>query len=338
MEEEKKDMPKDATSKFASFENRIDMQPLQLKVQAAKKEIQKVIVGQEKMIDFLFISILSGGHSLIEGVPGVAKTITAKLLAKTIDAKFSRIQFTPDLMPSDVTGTSVLNLKSNEFEFIKGPIFANIVLIDEINRAPAKTQAALFECMSESQVTVDNYTHQLPPPFLVLATQNPVEHEGTYRLPEAQMDRFLFKIKIDYPSLEHEINILKEQQKRKNIDKESIVNPVFKQVELVQFQQTVKEVFVHEDLFKYIASLVYQTRNNTNLLLGASPRASLAILIASKALASINGRDFVTPEDIKYVAHPIIGHRVILTPEREMEGLNTEKIIQEIIDTVEIPH
>lgn len=322
---------------FMPFENRLDLKELQEKVAAAKAEIKKVIVGQDPLLDELFISVLAGGHSLIEGVPGVAKTITARLLARTIDASFSRIQFTPDLMPSDVTGTSILDLRTNEFEFIKGPIFANIVLIDEINRAPAKTQASLFECMSERQVTVDGETHFLKPPFLVFATQNPIEHEGTYRLPEAQLDRFLFKIDVPYPSLENEMLILKEQQARKNLDKESLVQTVISTTELLQFQALVKEVFVHEQILEYIAKIVDQTRNNANLLLGASPRASLAILDASKAKAAMEGRDFITPEDVKRVAYPIIGHRVILTPEREMEGFNTRTIIQQIIDTVEIP-
>lgn len=323
--------------KFMPFESRIDMKDLQVKIEAAKAEIKKVIVGQDKLLDFLFISVLSGGHSLIEGVPGVAKTVTAKLLAKTIDASFSRIQFTPDLMPSDVTGTSILDLRTNEFEFVKGPIFANIILIDEINRAPAKTQASLFECMSEKQITADGVTHVLDQPFLVFATQNPIEHEGTYRLPEAQLDRFLFKIDVSYPSLESEVEILKEQQARKNADKEKSVNTVIHKDDLIRFQALIKEVFVHEQIIQYIAQIVHQTRNNTNLTLGASPRASLALLDASKALAAMNGRDFVTPEDVKYIAFPVIGHRVILTPEREMEGFNTKQIIQQIIDTVEIP-
>ncbi len=323
--------------RFMPFESRIDMKELQDKIETAKREIKKVIVGQDKLLDFLFISVLSGGHSLIEGVPGVAKTVTAKLLAKTIDAAFSRIQFTPDLMPSDVTGTSILDMRTNEFEFVKGPIFANIVLIDEINRAPAKTQASLFECMSEKQVTADGVTYTLDQPFLVFATQNPIEHEGTYRLPEAQLDRFLFKIDVSYPSLESEIEILKEQQTRKNNDKENEVSTSINKEELIRFQALVKEVFVHEQIIQYIAQLVHQTRNNSNLTLGASPRASLAILDASKALAAMNGRDFVTPEDVKYIAYPVIGHRVILTPEREMEGFNTKQIIQQIIDTVEIP-
>jgi len=324
--------------KFKPFESRIDTKDLQAKVNEAKAEIQKVIVGQEKMLDFLFISVLANGHSLIEGVPGVAKTITTKLLAKTINASFSRIQFTPDLMPSDVTGTSVLDLRNNEFNFVKGPIFANIVLIDEINRAPAKTQASLFECMAEKQITADGETHILDAPFLVFATQNPIEHEGTYRLPEAQLDRFLFKINVDYPSLEHEIELLKAQQERKNIEKETVVNTVISKEELVTFQKLVKEVFVHDQILELIAQIVNKTRDNASLTLGASPRASLAIMDASKALAAINGRDFVTPEDVKYVAYPIIGHRVILTPEREMEGFSSQQIIQQIIDSVEIPH
>lgn len=328
MTEEKNYMP---------FESRLDLEGLPKRVAAAKEEIKKVIVGQDKMLDFLFVSLLAGGHSLIEGVPGVAKTMTAKLLAQTVGASFSRIQFTPDLMPSDVTGTSILDMRNNEFEFVKGPIFAHIVLIDEINRAPAKTQAALFECMSERQVTVDGKTYELPAPFLVLATQNPIEHEGTYRLPEAQLDRFLFKITVDYPDLDSEISILKEQQERKNINKESLVQTVITKDELLKFQTIVKNVFVHEQILRYIAQIVCQTRENSNLTLGASPRASLAILDASKALAAMNGRDFVTPEDVKFVADPIIGHRVLLTPEREMEGLNTQAIIQQIIHAVETP-
>jgi MoxR-like ATPase len=323
--------------KFMPFENRIDTKELQEKIQQAKNEIKKVIVGQDTVLDYLFVSVLAGGHTLIEGVPGVAKTVISKLLAKTIDASFSRIQFTPDLMPSDVTGTSILNTKLNEFEYIKGPIFANIVLIDEINRAPAKTQASLFECMSEKQITADGQTFILDQPFLVFATQNPVEHEGTYRLPEAQLDRFLFKVNIHYPSLENEIELLKEQQNRKNVDKESLVKAVVSKSELVSFQQLVKEVFVHEQLLNYIAQIVNKTRDNHNLSLGASPRASLAILDASKALAAISGRDFITPEDVKFVAYPIIGHRVMLTPEREMEGFSAKQIIQQIIDSVEIP-
>src|SRR5690606_37893887 len=323
--------------KFAPFGNRLDLEGLQRQMQGIKSEIKKVIVGQDKILGLLLISILSGGHSLIEGVPGVAKTITAKLLARTLNADFSRIQFTPDLMPSDVTGTSILDMRTNEFEFIKGPIFSNIILIDEINRAPAKTQASLFECMAENQITVDGQTHSLKQPFVVFATQNPIEHEGTYRLPEAQLDRFLFKIEVTYPSLENEVEILKDHHQRKNIDKESLVNPVVSDEELVRYQHLVKEVFAHEQVLEYIAKVVNQTRNNSNLVLGASPRASIAILEASKAFAAMQGRDFITPEDVKTVIYPIIGHRVMLTPEREMEGFSNRAIIQQIIDSVEIP-
>lgn len=325
------------TEKYSSLENRIDVSDIQAKVTAIKQELRKVIVGQDEVINQLVIALLSNGHSLIEGLPGVAKTMMAKLLAKTIDSGFSRIQFTPDLMPSDVTGTSVLNMQNNQFEFKRGPIFSNIVLIDEINRSPAKTQAALFECMSENQITADGKTYQLDAPFLVFATQNPIEQEGTYRLPEAQLDRFMFKINVDYPNLEDEILLLTEQQERKNTKKESLVQAIIKGEEIIEFQQRIKSIFVHKDIIKFIATLVYQTRTDKNLYIGASPRASIAILDAAKALAAIDGRDFVIPEDVKNVAFPILGHRVVLIPEKEMEGYSTHTIIKQIIDRVEIP-
>jgi MoxR-like ATPase len=285
----------------------------------------------------LLISILAGGHSLIEGLPGVAKTLTAKLIAKAINSDFKRIQFTPDLMPSDVTGSSILDLKTNEFEFRRGPIFGNIVLIDEINRAPAKTQASLFECMSERQVTVDGYTYAMANPFIVFATQNPIEHEGTYRLPEAQLDRFLFKIDVHYPDFEQELNILKEHHAQKAKNKEDLVQAVVSADELIHFQHLSKMVFVHDDILKYITEVIVQTRTNPNLTLGASPRASIAILEAAKAFAALQGRDFVTPEEVKYVAPAILGHRVLLTPEKEMEGFSTDYIIRQIVESVEIP-
>jgi len=325
------------TEKYMPFEHRIDVSEVQNKVNQIKTELRKVIVGQEEVINQLVVALLSNGHSLIEGLPGVAKTMMAKLLAKTIQSDFSRIQFTPDLMPSDVTGTSILNMKTNEFEFKKGPIFSNIILIDEINRSPAKTQAALFECMSENQITVDGTTYKLNPPFLVFATQNPIEQEGTYRLPEAQLDRFMFKIKVDYPSLEDEITLLTEQQNRKNIIKETLINAVLTGQEIVEFQQKIKEIYVHEDIIKFIATLVFQTRSDQNLYIGASPRASIALLDAAKTSAAIDGRYFVIPEDVKNVSTAILGHRVVLMPEKEMEGYTTENIIQQIIDRVEIP-
>jgi len=323
--------------KYISFENRIDVSVLFDKMAQVKSEVKKVIVGQDQLIDMLLISILASGHSLIEGLPGVAKTLSAKLIAKTIHSEFKRIQFTPDLMPSDVTGSSILDLKSNEFEFRKGPIFANIVLIDEINRAPAKTQAALFESMAEQQVSVDGTTYRLPAPFVVFATQNPIEHEGTYRLPEAQLDRFLFKINVDYPELEQELEILREHHAQKALNKEDQVQAVVSAAEILEFQKLIKSIFVHEELLTYIAQVIIKTRTNPSLTLGASPRASIALLESAKASAAVNGRDFVTPEDIRKVASAVLGHRVMLTPEREMEGFTTAYVIDQIINSVEIP-
>ncbi|MDR6738004.1 MULTISPECIES: MoxR family ATPase [unclassified Sphingobacterium] len=323
--------------KYIPFENRIDVSVLFDKMAQVKAEVKKVIVGQDQLIDMLLISILASGHSLIEGLPGVAKTLSAKLIAKTIDSEFKRIQFTPDLMPSDVTGSSILDLKSNEFEFRKGPIFANIVLIDEINRAPAKTQAALFESMAEQQASVDGTTYRLPAPFVVFATQNPIEHEGTYRLPEAQLDRFLFKINVSYPEFEQEMEILKEHHAQKEVNKEDQVQAVVSATEILAFQKLIKSIFVHEELITYIAQVVIKTRTNPSLTLGASPRASIALLESAKASAAVSGRDFVTPEDIRRVASAVLGHRVMLTPEREMEGFTTAYVIDQIINSVEIP-
>lgn len=319
------------------FNSRIDLKNLQEAVGKIKAELGKVIVGQENMLEMLIISILTDGHSLIEGVPGVAKTLTAKLLAKTLDVHFSRIQFTPDLMPSDILGTSIFNVKNSEFEFKKGPIFSNIVLIDEINRAPAKTQAALFEIMEERQVTMDGTEYKMQPPFLVFATQNPVEQEGTYALPEAQLDRFLFKINVPYPSLEEEINILENEHNRKDAFVLDSVVRVLNAKQIAEYQHTIKQIIIESNLLKYIAAIVDNTRTNSNLFLGASPRASLAIMNASKALAAMNGRDFVTPDDIKKIAPSVLRHRIMLTPEREMEGITADKVVQQIIETIEIP-
>lgn len=320
-----------------AFNNRIDLSKLQNAVSEIKQELGKVIIGQADMIELLIISILADGHSLIEGVPGVAKTVTAKLLAKTMNVDFSRIQFTPDLMPSDILGTSVFNVKTSEFEFKKGPIFSNIILIDEINRAPAKTQAALFEAMAERQITIDGVRFQMQPPFLVFATQNPIEQEGTYRLPEAQLDRFLFKINVKYPSLEEEVQILESKHQQKSAEIASLINSVLTAAEIAEYQSAIRQVLIEDNLLKYIAAIVDNTRTNANLYLGASPRASIAIMNASKALAAIQGRDFITPDDIKKVAAPILCHRIILTPEREMEGYTAEKVIQQIIDGMEVP-
>nr|WP_299346063.1 MoxR family ATPase [Allomuricauda sp.] len=328
---------KDVQDEGLEFNSRIDLSPLQSAVQQIKSELGKVIIGQENMIDLLIISILANGHSLIEGVPGVAKTVTAKLLARTMSVDFSRIQFTPDLMPSDILGTSVFNVKTSEFEFKKGPLFSNIILIDEINRAPAKTQAALFEAMAERQITIDGMRHEMEPPFLVFATQNPIEQEGTYRLPEAQLDRFLFKIEVNYPSLDEEVEILERKHEQKKDEIEEIVNPILSAKEIAKYQSLIREVVVEKNLISYIASIVNNTRTNANLYLGASPRASIAILDASKALAAMRGRDFINPEDIKKVASPILSHRIMLTPEREMEGLTADQVVNQIVESIEIP-
>ncbi|TAI48269.1 AAA family ATPase [Flagellimonas allohymeniacidonis] len=328
---------KDSQNEKLEFDSRIDLSPLQNAVEQVKSEIGKVIIGQERMIELLIISILANGHSLIEGVPGVAKTVTAKLLAKTMSVDFSRIQFTPDLMPSDILGTSVFNVKTSEFEFKKGPLFSNIILIDEINRAPAKTQAALFEAMAERQITIDGHRYEMTPPFLVFATQNPIEQEGTYRLPEAQLDRFLFKIDVDYPSLDEEVQILERKHEQKKEVVEEIVNSILSAKEIAQYQNLIKEIVVEKNLLSYIASIVNNTRHNANLYLGASPRASIALLDASKALAAMKGRDFITPDDIKTVAAPILSHRIMLTPEREMEGLTSDQVVNQIVESIEIP-
>src|SRR5690606_36540711 len=320
-----------------NFNNRIDLSELQQGITLIKDEMSKVIVGQKSMMDMLIASILANGHSLIEGVPGVAKTISAKLLAKSLDIGFSRIQFTPDLMPSDILGTSIFDLKTSEFQFKKGPIFSNMILIDEINRAPAKTQAALFEVMEERQITIDGEQYKLDLPFIVLATQNPVEQEGTYRLPEAQLDRFLFKIDIDYPNLDEEIEIINREQDLKGDSKMAKVTAHLTKEQITKFQDLVNQILIESHLVKYIADIIVNTRNNPFLYLGASPRASIAILRASKAFAAMNGRDFVTPEDIKQAAIPVLQHRVIVTPEREMEGISSKQIIKQIIEAVEIP-
>ncbi len=320
-----------------NFQSRIDLQPLQESIDQVKSEIAQVIVGQNKMIDQLLVAVLANGHVLLEGVPGVAKTITAKLLAKTLSLDFSRIQFTPDLMPSDIIGTSVFDLSQSKFEFKKGPIFSNFILIDEINRAPAKTQAALFEVMEERQITADGHTYKLDQPFLVIATQNPIEQEGTYRLPEAQLDRFLFKINIDYPNLQEEIAIINKENELKSKNKLEDIATIISNSNILGFQSLIKEVLVEPHLMEYIAKIVLNTRENAFLYLGASPRASIAILNAAKGFAALNGRDFVTPDDIKEAAIPVLQHRVVVTPEREMEGISSTEIIKQIIDMVEIP-
>jgi MoxR-like ATPase len=324
-------------SQLESGREALDLQALQQQVEAIRHEIHKVIVGQDELINLLLAGLFTRGHVLIEGVPGIAKTLTVNLLAKTLNLNFKRIQFTPDLMPADVTGTSVYNNKSNDFEFKKGPIFSNIVLIDEINRAPAKTQAALFEVMEEQQVTIDGLTYQLESPFMVMATQNPIEQEGTYKLPEAQQDRFLFRVKINYPSLEEEIEIINRFEGDFNQLAIKEVKQVLNSDAIVKCQTLVEKVFIKESLIRYIAEIIHHTRNTKDLVLGASPRASMAIVKTAKALAAIQGRDFVTPDDIQYAAFPVLNHRVILSPEKEMEGFDVKSILQELFLNIEVP-
>ncbi|MEZ4777286.1 MAG: MoxR family ATPase [Bacteroidia bacterium] len=319
------------------FNTHTELGEFRASVEKIKQEVGKIIVGQHKMVELIITAILSDGHILIEGVPGVAKTLTAKLMAKSIDTGFSRIQFTPDLMPSDVLGTSVFNTQTAAFEFRRGPIFSNIVLIDEINRAPAKTQAALFEVMEERQVTMDGITYQMAPPYIVIATQNPIEQEGTYRLPEAQLDRFLFKIEVGYPSPDDEVRILSDFQKRKNQNDISQVQPVLNATTIRSAQEIVRGIHIEPNLIRYIVEIVASTRNNKDIYLGASPRASINIMTASKALAAIRGRTFVTPEDIQYITSPVLQHRIILTPEKEMEGATPEDVIIRTVERVEVP-
>lgn len=320
-----------------NFDNRIPLEELKKAVGDIKTELAKVIIGQESFVELLIVSLLVDGHVLIEGVPGIAKTITAKLFAKTLKTDFSRIQFTPDLMPSDILGTSIFNVKTSEFEFKKGPIFSNIILIDEINRAPAKTQAAMFETMEERQVTMDGTTYAMDTPFMVLATQNPIEQEGTYALPEAQLDRFIFKIKVDYPTIAEEIRIIQTHHERKGENPQQSISGVLTPEQLADFKAKIQEVVVEEKIIKYIADIITKTRNHPHLFLGGSPRASIATLNAAKAFAAIQGRDFVIPEDVKKALVPVLNHRVILTPEREMEGMTTDSVVKMIMESVEIP-
>lgn len=321
----------------ASFEQRTDLRAVNAAINAIKNQLSTLIVGQQEMADLLIAGLLADGHILIEGVPGVAKTLSAKLLAQCIDASFSRIQFTPDLMPSDVLGTAVFSPKDGEFSFRKGPIFGNIILVDEINRSPAKTQAALFEVMEERQVTMDGTTHRMEEPFMVLATQNPIEQEGTYRLPEAQLDRFLFKIDVGYPTLEEEILIISGHHGRQLSEQLGHVRPVVSQAEIMAFRKTIKGLHIEPKVLEFIARIVHDTRQHPALFLGASPRASLAIANGAKAIAAMDSRDFVTPDDIIKVAPAVLCHRVMLTPEREMEGITTREVIQQVIAGIEIP-
>ena len=318
-------------------QERINLEQFAEKMNALRQNIGRVIVGQEETVDLVLTAILADGHVLIEGVPGVAKTLLARLIARLVDTRFSRIQFTPDLMPSDVLGTTVFNMKTQSFDFHPGPVFADVVLVDEINRAPAKTQAALFEVMEERQVTIDGETHRMGDVYTIIATQNPVEQEGTYKLPEAQTDRFLMKLTLGYPSIDEEVAILERHHANATFVKLDDVKPVITHDELLQLRQMMQKVFVEPSLLRYIASIVQLSRQSKAIFLGASPRASVAMLQASKAYALLQGRDFVTPDDIKQVTPSILQHRLILNAEAEMEGHTPLKVAQRLIEKVEVP-
>lgn len=319
------------------FQQRTDLTTLSQAIMSIRSEIKKVIVGQDEMVKLIMAGLLADGHVLIEGVPGVAKTLTARLVARSVDAGFSRVQFTPDLMPSDVLGTPVFNPREASFEFKKGPVFSNIILVDEINRAPAKTQSALLEIMEERQATVDGKTYKMEAPFMVLATQNPVEQEGTYRLPEAQLDRFLFKIVVPYPSEAEELAILSQFHHMGNTNIYEIVKPVLNAQQINDLRRQIKTILIEEKLLQFIAKLIHQTRNHKSIYLGASPRASLSVMNASKAIAAMQGRDFVTPEDIREVVTPVLRHRIILAPDKEMEGVTEDEVIKQIVQGMDVP-
>jgi MoxR-like ATPase len=302
-----------------------------------KNELAKVVIGQTETINLSFIALVAKGHILLEGVPGVAKTLLAKSMAQALGLDFSRVQFTPDLMPSDVTGTSVFNMKESSFEFKKGPAFTQILLIDEINRAPAKTQASLFEVMQEKQITNDGETFGMKLPFFVMATQNPVEQEGTYSLPEAQLDRFIFKIVVDLPNIEEEQLILKRYKNDFSGEASQEIKEVVSETELKQCMEEAERVTISDQLIQYISQLVVATRTHQDVFLGGSPRASLNILRTAKVNAAIKGRDFVTPDDIKYVLPHVLNHRLILQPEREMAGITYEDVLDDILKQIEVP-
>jgi MoxR-like ATPase len=298
------------------------------------ENIEKVIIGKRNSVELAVVGLLCQGHLLIEDVPGVGKTVLARSMARSLGCSFSRIQFTPDMLPSDVTGVSIFNQVSNQFEFRSGPVMAQIVLADEINRATPKTQAALLEAMEERQVTVDGVTHLLPRPFMVLATQNPIEYEGTFPLPEAQLDRFLVRLRLGYPGLEEEVNVLERQQ---FVHPVTTLEQIASEDDLVEAQEAVKNIFVAPEVKRYIVELSRQTRDHPEVYLGASPRGSLALFRTGQARAAMHGRDFVLPDDIKALAKPALGHRIILGPAARLRDLSSDQVLDEILNRVPVP-
>jgi len=307
--------------------------------QLVRDQIRLAVVGQDQVVDQILVALLANGHVLLEGVPGVAKTLLVRSVARALSLEFTRVQFTPDMMPSDVTGTNVFDPKSVEFKLRQGPIFTQILLADEINRTPPKTQAALLEAMEERQVTIDGDTRKLPDPFLVFATQNPIEFEGTYPLPEAQQDRFLIKILVDYPQPEVEIEVLRRYDRgfRSQKLEEAGVQPVINAENLAKLRALVDTVRVEEKIFSYIYQIVGATRKSPDLAVGASPRAGISLMLCAKAWAALQGREFIIPDDVKLLALPVLRHRVVLRPEVEIEGLSVDRVLTQLIDSVTVP-
>jgi len=306
----------------------------------AKEEVGKVILGQDEVVDFSLIAIFTGNHLLIEGVPGVAKTLLVRTLARVLGAEFSRIQFTPDLMPSDITGTNVFNLQEGAFHLVKGPVFTSFLLADEINRAPAKTQSALLQAMQERQVTIDGVSHELPGSFTVFATQNPFEYEGTYPLPEAQKDRFLMRVEMDYPSepVEKELALRTlGEETPENVLESGKVAAVLGEGEIAEMRRLLGAVTVKDELVSYAVEIVRQSRKTDDLQVGAGPRATQALLLSGRAFAALQGRDYVTPDDIRTMVHPVLSHRVVLRPEYEIEGVTVEEAIRKLLEAVAVP-
>jgi MoxR-like ATPase len=305
-----------------------------------KQEVAKVIIGYEHVVDQALIAIFTGTHALIEGVPGIAKTLLVRTLAHVMQCDFARIQFTPDLMPTDITGTHVFNLQTNEFSLVKGPVFCSFLLADEINRAPAKTQSALLQAMQERTVTIDRETHPLPENFTVFATQNPIEYEGTYPLPEAQKDRFMLKITMDPPGKDEELTLARRMLGKdtpENTLTSGAVQQIIKPEVLPKLRAALEGILVKEDLVSYVVDIVRKTRNHQSVMVGAGPRATQALLLSSRAFAAISGRDFVTPDDIKTMAYPVLEHRLILRPEYEIEGLTIREVIESILKEIAVP-
>jgi MoxR-like ATPase len=329
----------DAFPAAAAPPTQTQMDDLRRKTDRVLAELKKVVVGQEEVLEHLLVALLCEGHVLLEGVPGTGKTLMVKLLARCLDLRFNRVQFTPDLMPSDVIGTNVFDLQKNEFRLAKGPVFTDILLADEINRAPAKTQSSLLECMEERQVTIDGVRHPVGEFFTAFATQNPVEYEGTYPLPEAQLDRFLLKVHVDYPSAEEEDQILLAVDRgfdARRLEDASVVRVATRE-DLIALKKRVRTIRVDEPIRRYVRDVVRSTRESPSLLMGGGPRASIHLLVASKAMAALRMRDFVTPDDVKSMAYPVLRHRIVLRPDAELEGLTHDQVIRKVIDGVKVP-